>query len=138
MSPSRLPAAAIMAALLALAGCARPDAPVTTTEFVAKPVPRPPLRLPEVDRFTAREWSVTVVTRENAASVFARMEEEGLHPVLFAVDAGGYRDLTLDMEDLVRVVRQQRLKIEALEDYYMDGDGTVSADDLLGTHLHDE
>ena len=82
------------------------------------PIQRAPIVLPEVDLFTARTVTWTVVTPENVNNLIADLSESGSQLVFFAVTAEGYENLSLNMADIIKLVQQQRAIIAAYQQYY--------------------
>lgn len=87
-------------------------------EIQTKPTERPPLVLPTVDKFTARNVEWIVVTPENIDEVFKQMEESQDNIVLFALTDNGYENLSLNMAEITKLIKQQRSIIAAYKQYY--------------------
>ena len=104
-----------IAAVLILSSCSSiPQA----IDIVSKPVEKEPLVLPEVDRFMQRPIDWIVITPENAEEVFQKMADDGNTIVVFAVNEKSYEALTLNVTDLLKLVRQQKAVIAAYDQYY--------------------
>ena len=83
----------------------------------SSPVERPPLVVPEVDEFTTRPIEWTVVTPENQDQVFQDLNDENIDVVLYAITDDGYKNLSLNMADIIKLVKQQKAIIAAYEKY---------------------
>lgn len=87
-------------------------------DFNSAPIERSPLVLPEVDTFSSREVQWVVVTPENVNNVIRDLEKSDNNIVLFALTDDGYENLSLNMADIIKLIRQQRAIIAAYEQYY--------------------
>lgn len=83
----------------------------------SSPVERPPLVVPEVDEFTTRPIEWTVVTPENQDQVFQDLNDENIDVVLYAITDDGYKNLSLNMADIIKLVKQRKSIIAAYEKY---------------------
>jgi hypothetical protein len=83
----------------------------------SSPVERPPLVVPDVDEFTTRPIEWTVVTPENQDQVFQDLNNEDIDVVLYAITDDGYKNLSLNMADIIKLVKQQKSIIAAYEKY---------------------
>ena len=86
--------------------------------ITSAPVEKVPLKLPNVDRFNQRPLDWIVVTPDNVEDVFKKLQNEDKQIVVFAVDEKGYEALTLNVTDLLKLVRQQNAVITAYQNYY--------------------
>lgn len=84
----------------------------------SKPVEKPKLELPSVDRFVTRPTDWIVITPENAEAVFQQLSDDGKTIVVFAMDEKSYQALSLNVTDLLKLVKQQQAVIAAYERYY--------------------
>jgi len=87
-------------------------------EIMSAPVEKPKLELPSVDRFSQRPLNWIVLTPENVEDVFEELKNENKQIVVFAVDEKGYEALTLNVTDLLKLVKQQNAVITAYKQYY--------------------
>ncbi len=87
-------------------------------KITSAPVEKVPLKLPSVDRFDQRPLDWIVVTPDNVEDVFEKLQNEDKQIVVFAVDEKGYEALTLNVTDLLKLVRQQNAVITAYQNYY--------------------
>lgn len=86
----------------------------------AAPVERPPLVLPDADTFAARGVEWIVITPENADAKFKELQDSGKEVVVFALTEDGWKNLSLNMADLLKLVQQQKAIIAAYEKYYVN------------------
>lgn len=86
----------------------------------AKPVERPPLVLPDADTFAARGVEWIIITPENADTKFKELQDSGKEVVVFALTEDGWKNLSLNMADLLKLVQQQNAIIAAYERYYVN------------------
>jgi len=107
----------MLTAVLVLSSCSSIPQSI---DILSKPAEKVALDLPDVDRFTQRPIEWVVVTPENAEVIFEKMATENKKIVVFAVDEKGYEALTLNVTDLLKLVRQQKAVIAAYEQYYED------------------
>ena len=84
----------------------------------SKPVEKPKLELPSVDRFVTRPTDRIVITPQNAEAVFQKLSDDGKTIVVFAMDEKSYQALSLNVTDLLKLVKQQQAVIAAYERYY--------------------
>lgn len=85
---------------------------------VVETVDKPTLELPEVDTFNARNVGWVIVTPENVNTIFADMQDSNQKIVLFAVTEEGYENLSLNIADIIKLVKQQKAIIAAYKQYY--------------------
>lgn len=111
--------AAVMFASV-LSGCAlipgwEREQPIT---ILKKAEPRQPLNLPNPASLkpTVPEW--IVITPENQAQVFKRLQEQNRDQVLFAITDDGYEALAIDTAEIRNLIQQQRIIIQKYRDYY--------------------
>ena len=83
----------------------------------SSPVERPPLVVPDVDEFTTRPIEWTVLTPENQEQVFQDLKDRDIDVVLYAITDDGYKNLSLNMADIIKLVKQQKSIIAAYEKY---------------------
>ena len=107
--------AIILLTALTLTACSSTTKPIVVDQ---QPLPKPVIVLPPVDEFNARNVEWVVVTPDNIEQVFADMEKTGQHVVLLALTSDGYQQLSLNMADLLKLVKQQQAIIAAYQKYY--------------------
>lgn len=86
----------------------------------AEPIERAPLVVPSVDPYTNREVKWIIVTPENADQVFREMQEKGQSLSLFALTGDGYKSLSLNTADQIKISKQHKAIIEAYRKYYVE------------------
>ena len=105
----------IASALISLTGCSSIPGLV---QVDAQPVERPPLVLPVPDTITTKPVEWIVVTPDNAEKVFKDLQSSNTNVVLFAVTDEGYENLSLNIAELMKLVKQQKAIIAAYKNYY--------------------
>jgi len=110
----RLFALLLMAVLVA--GCSTPMP--QRIEVSTTPIEKPSLILPDatVLRLNDVEW--IVITKENAAEVFAELESSRKDAALVALTAQGYEVLSTNYSDIMAYIQQQNAIIAAYKNYY--------------------
>lgn len=93
--------------------------PVTVT---ASPVDRVPLVVPAIDEYKHYEVRWVVVTPGNAVAVFDLLKKQGDDMVLFALTSDGYKNLSLNTSDQLKILRQHRNTVDAFKEYYLKKD----------------
>lgn len=102
--------------LLTLAACSSKPQPI---QVDAVPVQRPALVVPAVDKFNSRNVKWIIVTPENVDQVFADMKKSGTTSiVLFALTSNGYENISLNIADIAKLVKQQQSIVAAYKQYY--------------------
>lgn len=74
------------------------------------------LELPDPLSVDPVDW--ILVTPENIDDVWTQLQEDGKHPVLFAITSEGYEQLALSMAEIRNYIATQRLIIVQYRDYY--------------------
>jgi hypothetical protein len=103
-----------------LSGCAlfnwgkQPEKVEVSTTAEAKT----PLALSEPDPIKVKTIRWMVITKENAATQFARIEAEGSDPVFFAITDDGYKQLSITLAELRNLIATQRKIIAQYKSYY--------------------
>ena len=110
----------IVSLMTLLTGCSSLNLQPRPLDVSLKPTDRPPLVVPSVDVIDSRTVRWVVVTPENVEEVFADLQESGNSIVLFALTDRGYENLSLNMADITRLIRQQQSIIAAYRQYYED------------------
>ena len=105
----------IASALISLTGCSSIPGLV---QVDAQPVERPPLVLPVPDTITTKPVEWIIVTPDNAEEVFKDLQSSNTNVVLFAVTDEGYENLSLNIAELMKLVKQQKAIIAAYKNYY--------------------
>lgn len=112
-------------ALLAVSACGAPKP--QPIQISAKPVEKPELVLPKVDRVQTREVSWVVITPENFQEQIEKLNARGKPIVFFALTDEGYEALALNLSDLRAFIQQQQAIILAYEGYYKDSNSALEA-----------
>ena len=104
----------IIVLTLLLVGCGGVDIFHTKPELVQKPIlqvtpPEPVQQLPV-------EW--VVVRRETSEAIFNEIEAKGGTVALFAITPQGYVNLSMNMAELRRYIKQQNATVITLKQYY--------------------
>lgn len=81
------------------------------------PVEKPELIVPSVDAYNARSLEWVVVTPENVDEVFKKLTDSKTDLVLYAITDDGYENLTLNMADIIKLLKQQQAIIAAYKKY---------------------
>lgn len=118
---SALRSSILIIALSLLSGCSvlpKWGNEVKPVEIQTKAVERTPLALadPEPVKFGDLEW--IVITPENAAEVWKKLQESKSDLVLFALTDDGYERLALDFAAIRRYIVMQREVIKKYREYY--------------------
>lgn len=112
-------------ALLAVSGCSS-SAPTPIT-VSAKPIDKPELVLPKVDRIQTRKVEWVIITPENFEEQIQKLTAKGKPIVFFALTDEGYEALALNLSDLRAFIQQQQAIIAAYEGYYQDTNSALDA-----------
>lgn len=105
-----------------LSGCGTKPTPI---EFSAKPIARPSLLLPKIDRLNMRDVKIHVITKENAEDMFSKLERSGQAVVFIAFTEKGYEAVSLNMADLLKILEEQKAVIRAYEIYYNESSAAI-------------
>lgn len=105
---------------LALAGCSTPMP--RQIEISAKPIERPALILPNATVLNLKDLEWIVITKENAAEVFADLEKRRKDAALVGLTAEGYEVLSLNYSDIMAYIQQQNAIIAAYKNYYEESE----------------
>ena len=105
----------IASALISLTGCTSIP---SILQVDAQPVERAPLVLPVPDTITTKPVEYIIVTPDNGEEVFKDLQSSNTNVVLFAVTDEGYQNLSLNIAELMKLVKQQKAIIAAYKNYY--------------------
>jgi hypothetical protein len=100
-----------------LSGCS--TRPAQEISYTPRTIDKPNLILPTVDTLDMKEVDFIVITPDNAAQVFADLERSGKAVVVFAVDENSYKNLSLNMAQILKILSEQQAVIAAYENYYI-------------------
>lgn len=87
-------------------------------EIVAKPIERTPLGIPDPGPLSLRPIEWTVITKENAAEVFMKLEANKDSEVLFGLTDNGYQQLSMTIAEMRTLITTQRQIIIKYKEYY--------------------
>jgi hypothetical protein len=97
-----------------ISGCST----VQKLDVFSTEVERAPLNLPNPETPKLEELRWTIITSENAAEVFAKMQEQGKDPVLFGLSDDDYELLSKNFAQIRAYMIQQGLTLEQYREYY--------------------
>ena len=110
-------ATAIALGPFALTGCSTTP---PTVNIVTKPADRVPLNLPDVDIITKKDVKWVIITEDNYEEVFYKLGKENIDVAVFGLTDDGYKNLSLNIAAIRKLIQQQRAIIIAYEQYYKD------------------
>ena len=91
---------------------------VKPVEVVAKPIERAPLNIADPTPLSLRPFEWTIITKENAAEVFAKLEANKDSIVLFGLTDEGYQQLSMTIAEMRTLIATQRQIIIKYKEYY--------------------
>lgn len=91
---------------------------VKEVQIQKKEVERTRLDLPFPTPLKAREFDWFVVTPENIDEVWAKLKEQGVDLVVFALTDDGYQELAMTMAEVRNYIASQRAIIVKYKEYY--------------------
>ena len=91
---------------------------VKPVEVVVKPVERAPLNIVEPAPLSLKPFEWTIITKENAAEVFAKLEANKNSIVLFGLTDDGYQQLSMTIAEMRTLIATQRQIIIKYKEYY--------------------
>lgn len=94
--------------------------------MVSAPLDRVPLNLPKADQLKTDPVEWFVITPDNADDVFAVLEKQGTDTVIFGVTDDGYENLSVNIAKILKLVEQQKLIIDAYENYYVQQERAIN------------
>ena len=100
-----------------VAGCAGTPAPTTAIVQVDKPT----MMLPNVDQVRLKDVEWHVVTRDAKPGTPGHIDsvwKKATKDSLFAVTSTGYENMSLNVAELTKVIRQLQAQVQAYKDYY--------------------
>lgn len=105
----------IIPLVLVLAACNTTQEPLRISTEI---VDRPTLNLPSPRPVTQRPVEWVVITQSNLEEKISEIQDENGNITLFAVNATGYENLSLNASELRRYIQQQNAIIRAMKQYY--------------------
>jgi len=117
-------------AILSFAGCTVDEpllpTPTPSIRVVTEPIQRPQLNLPTVDPYRPQNVDWVVITPENADSIFAELERQGVEQVVFGIDEDSYEALAINNQQALRTILQQQSQIDGYREYYLRTDRAIT------------
>jgi hypothetical protein len=98
---------------------------VKPIEIFTTEVEREKLNLDPITVETMNKIEVIVITSKNQKEVFARLEEEGIDPVVFGFTDLGWQQLQYNMQLNNKQIQKLRFQLEQYKKYY-EGEQTKS------------
>lgn len=100
-----------------LAGCAGTPAPTTAIVQVEKPT----MMVPSVDQVRLKDVEWHIVTRDAKPGTAGHIDtvwKKASKDSLFAVTSSGYENMSMNVGELTKVIRQLQSQVQAYKDYY--------------------
>ena len=91
---------------------------VKPIEVVAKPIERAPLNIADPTPLSLKPFEWTIITKENAAEVFKKLEANKDSIVLFGLTDDGYQQLSMTIAEMRTLIATQRQIIIKYKEYY--------------------
>ena len=106
--------------LLFLTSCSS----IKKIETFFTPVEREPLLLadPMLEKLEPMKW--IIITSENAEEVFAKLEEQGIDPVLFGLTDSEYQLVAKNFAQIRQKLQETNNLLEEYKKYYEDSGNT--------------
>ena len=101
----------------ALTGCSTTP---PTVNIVTKPADRVPLNVPEVDVIAQKDVKWVIITADNYEEIFYGLGKENIDVAVFGLTDEGYKNLSLNIAAIRKLIQQQRAIIIAYEQYYKE------------------
>lgn len=106
----------IVMSIVLLSGCSlTPKEKIVTQEVLVEKIP---LNLDMPKPFTWQDFEIIVVTRDNFDDVMKELENDGKSLALFAFDKESYEALTINVTEMKRYMKEQKVIILEYKDYY--------------------
>lgn len=102
--------------ILLVSGCSSMG--VKPIEIFTTEVEREKLNLDPISIETMSKIEVIVVTSKTQKEVFARLEEQGIDPVIFGFTDLGWQQLQYDLQLNNRQIQKLRFQLEQYKKYY--------------------
>jgi hypothetical protein len=115
MKAVKLFCAAVFISLLA--GCAGTPAPTTAIVQVEKPA----MMLPNVDQVRLKDVEWHVITRDAQPGTSGHIDQvwkKATKDSLFAVTSTGYENISINVAEMTKVIKQLQSQIKAYKEYY--------------------
>lgn len=114
----------LITVLISACSVKQPD-PITITEIRSNIIERPSLILPETTRINTRNIEWKIITPDNVDEIFKEMASSNQQPVLFALTTTGYENVSLNMAEIMRLIREKDAIIVAYKNYYEQADTVI-------------
>ena len=99
---------------------------VKQLEVFKTEVPRAKLNLPDSEAPRIEDLNWIIINSENAEEVFAKLKEQNVDPVLFAITDDGYEALSVNFAQIRAYMIKQQLVLDQYRKYYEPTDNTTS------------
>jgi hypothetical protein len=110
-----------------LAGCAGTPPPTTAIVQVDKPA----MIVPNVDQIRLKDVEWLVITRDAAPGTPGHIDsvwKKATKDSLFAVTSAGYENMSLNMAELTKIIKQLQAQVKAYQEYYQPAKPKDQAD----------
>ena len=115
MKVANLFCAAFITAILS--GCASTSTPTTAIVQVEKPT----MMLPNVDQVRLKDVEWHIITRDAKPGTDGHIDnvwKKATKDSLFAVTSTGYENMSMNVAELTKVIKQLQAQVQAYKDYY--------------------
>ena len=107
--------------IISLGACSQ-NQPIQEIAISTKPIDKPKLVLPKVDKVNIRDIEWVVINEENVEEEIQKIKDSGQPVGLFTLTGKGYQNLALNFSDIRAMVQQQQQIIAAYETYYQQAE----------------
>jgi len=107
--------------IISLGACSQ-NQPIQEIAISTKPIDKPKLVLPKVDKINIRDIEWVVINEENVEEEIQKIKDSGQPVGLFTLTGKGYQNLALNFSDIRAMVQQQQQIIAAYETYYQQAE----------------
>ena len=115
--------------LISACGVRQPE-PITITEIKSNTINRPNLILPQTTPINTRNVDWKIITPENIDKIFEDMKNANQEMVLFALTTSGYKNVSLNMAEIMRLLIEKDAIIVAYKNYYEQADKAIEQNNL--------
>lgn len=110
----------VLTLILILSSCAPKVDPVQTVVTRTIETQRPSPIVPEVGTLDLRPLTWVVITEDNYSSVLSKLKEQGNSTTIYGLTEDGYKNLSLNNNDVVTVIREYKNVIAVYEKSYLE------------------
>lgn len=110
--------ALILFLLAPLSSCSLFTPKPVAVDIQSTAIARAPLNLEDSDPISLDKLPWVIITKENQAEVFAKLEKEGIDPVLMGLTDSGYEAGTVNNQKVMNLIKQLKKTIESYKKYY--------------------